>query len=147
MATFPDRLNEDFKLPPKLSHEQCGHIRHIHNLASQIDGEWALMASEEPGQEWDFARRYQLGHMAYAAGAAHYHHLPAMRSMFKTLLERLIKKMLLKEVWDYWYLSSQSGIKLDPDLKELRRPWADPVCKENIMVSHYLRALEVTMAY
>jgi Linalool dehydratase/isomerase len=73
--------------------------------------------------------------MVYAAGAVHYHRLPAMRSMFKALPERLIAKMLHGEVWGYWYLTSQSGIRTDPDLKETRKPWADPVCKENIMVN------------
>ena len=57
-----------------------------------------------------------------------------MRSMFKSLLFNLIKKMLRREVWGYWYLTSQSGIKIDPGLKELRKPWADPVKRENIMV-------------
>ena len=93
------------------------------------------MGSQEPGQEWDTAYRYQISHMAYATGAAHYHHQPVMRSMYKELLERLIAKMLRREVWGYWYLTSQSGIRLNPDLKELRKPWADPVRKENIMVS------------
>lgn len=133
-ANFPKRLDKAFKSVPKLSREQCGHIRHFHNLASQLDGDWAFFGAQEPGQEWDTAYRYQLATMAYAAGAAHYHHLPAMRSMFKTLLSKLIAKMLRRDVWGYWYLTSQSGVKMDPDLKELRKPWADPVCKENIMV-------------
>ena len=137
-SSFPIHLNETIELPPKLTPEQCGHIRHIHNLASQMDGDWAFMGAQEPGQEWDTARRYQLGHMTYAAGAAHYHRLPAMRSMFKELLEKLISKMLNKEVWDYWYLTSQSGKRMDPDLLELRKPWVDPVCRENIMVLYLM---------
>jgi hypothetical protein len=133
--SLPQKLGERFKSLPKLSREQCGHIRHFHNLVSTLDGEWGLMGSQEPGQEWDTAYRYQLVTMTYAAGAAHYHRLPAMRSMFKSLFEKLIAKMLRREVWGYWYLTSQSGIHADPDLKELRKPWADPVCKENIMVN------------
>ena len=120
----------------KLSPEQAGHLRHFHNLASQLDGEWSLMGSQEPGQEWLDGYRYQLATMAYAAGAAHYHRLPALRSVFKTLLERLIHKMLRRDVWGYWYLTSQGGKMLDPDLKELRKPWADPNVKENIMVCY-----------
>ena len=102
-----------------------------------MDGDWSFMGSQEPGQEWDTARRYQLAHMTYAAGAAYYHHMPAMRLMFKQLFEKLINKMLNKEVWDYWYLTSQSGKRMDPDLKELRKPWVDAVCKENIMVDFF----------
>lgn len=89
------------------------------------------------GQDHDEGSyRYQLAFMAYAAGAAHYHCLPALRSVFRSLIQKLISKMLRLEVWGYWYLTSQSGPKLDPDLKELRKPWADPVCKENVMASN-----------
>lgn len=130
------------KLPPgflsnylKLSKEQAGHLRNFHNLVTQPDGEWHHMGAQDPGQEWADAYRYQLATMAYAAGAAHYHRLPALRSVFKTLLEQLIHKMLRREVWGYWYLTSQGGKIVDPDLVELRKPWADPNKQENIMVS------------
>jgi hypothetical protein len=119
---------------PKLSIEQAGHLRHFHNLSSTLPGEWLHMGSQEPGQEFLDAYRYQLATMAYAAGLAHYYHLTAMRSMFKGLMERLIEKMMRREVWGYWYLTSQSGKFVDPDLKEMRKPWADPVRRENIMV-------------
>ncbi|MCJ1237821.1 hypothetical protein MMC14_005808 [Varicellaria rhodocarpa] len=109
---------------PKLSVEQAGHLRHFHNLASQMDGEWAHMGTQEPAQEFLDAYRYQLAVMTYATGAAHYHHLPAIRS--------------IREVWGYWYLTSQSGKLIDPDIKELRKPWADPIRRENIMYSGHL---------
>ncbi|GKT51089.1 uncharacterized protein ColSpa_11270 [Colletotrichum spaethianum] len=46
--------------------------------------------------------------------------------------------MLRPEVWGYWYLNSQSGKLVDPDITELRKPWADPVAMENIMYSGHL---------
>ncbi|KAK1141011.1 hypothetical protein N8T08_009668 [Aspergillus melleus] len=70
--------------------------------------------------------------MPYAAGVAHYHRLPAARSLFKTLLQHPIAKMLKRDVWAYSFLTSHSGKAIDPDLQELRKPWADPV-RENIM--------------
>jgi len=94
------------------------------------------MGAQEPAQEFVDAYRYQLATMAYAVGATHYHRLPALRSLFQELMLKLIHKMLRREVWGYWYLTSQSGRSVDPDIKELRRPWADPVVKENIMVSY-----------
>ncbi|GMG32151.1 unnamed protein product [Aspergillus oryzae] len=118
----------------KLSREQAGHLRHFHNLATQRDGEWGVMGSQDPGQEWLDAYRYQLATMAYAAGAAHFHRLPALRSIFQSLLSGLIHKMLRREVWGYWFLTSHSGKFVDPDIKRLRQPWADPVVKENIMI-------------
>lgn len=129
--TLPYHFLDGFE---KLSAAQAGHLRHFHNLATQVDGEWKHMGTQDPGQEWLDAYRYQLSFMSYAAGAAHYHRLPALRSVFKTLFEQLIHKMFRREVWGYWYLTSQSGKFVDPDIKELRKPWADPVVKENIMV-------------
>ncbi|KAK0890091.1 hypothetical protein LTR91_025514 [Friedmanniomyces endolithicus] len=133
VSRLPVRLDDTFFTESKLTREQCGHLRHFWNLASLHDGDWSLMGGEDSLQELDTAYRYQLSAMAYAAGAAHYHRLPAMRSMFKPLIRKLIYKMLRREVWGYWYMTSQSGVGADPDLKELRKPWADPVCKENIM--------------
>jgi hypothetical protein len=123
---------------PKLSREQAGHLRHFHNLASQLDGDWSFFGTQDPGQEWLDAIRYQLAIMAYATAAAHFHRLPALRGPMRELFQKLIRKMLRREVWAYWYLTSQSGILVDPDLKEMRKPWADPVKKENIMYSGHL---------
>jgi hypothetical protein len=54
-----------------------------------------------------------------------------MRSVFKLLMKALITKTLRREVWGYWYLTSQP---IDPDLEKLGKPWVDPVRRENIMV-------------
>ncbi|KAL2815402.1 hypothetical protein BDW59DRAFT_177665 [Aspergillus cavernicola] len=105
---------------------------------TQRDGYWGLMGSQDPGQEWLDAYRYQLATMAYAAGAAHFHRMPALRSMFKTLMQQLIAKMLKRAVWGYWFLTSHSGKFVDPDIEELRKPWADPIVRENIMYSGHL---------
>ncbi|KAF8503084.1 hypothetical protein JB92DRAFT_816875 [Gautieria morchelliformis] len=137
-GTFPPTLASSTITLPKLDRQQAGHLRHFHNLASQLDGEWAHMGALEPAQEWLDSYRYQLATMVYAAGATHYHRLPALRGLFQELLLKLIHKMLRKEVWGYWYLTSQSGKLVDPDIKELRRPWADPIVRENIMYSGHL---------
>lgn len=123
---------------PKLDAKQAGHLRHFHNLVTQPDGEWHHFGSLEGQQEWDDAYRYQLATMSYAIGAAHYHRLPALRVAFKSLLRQVIHKMLRREVWGYWFDTSHGGNLLNPDLKELRKPWADPVIKENIMYSGHL---------
>jgi hypothetical protein len=136
---LPTTLPSDFLAGvDKLDAAQAGHLRHFHNLASQKDGEWRHMGSQEPGQEWLDAYRYQLATMTYAAGLCYYHRMPALKSTFKVLIEQLIHKMLLRDVWGYWFLTSHSGIFVDPSIKDLRRPWADPVKKENIMVCELL---------
>ncbi|KAJ7053981.1 hypothetical protein C8F01DRAFT_1064442 [Mycena amicta] len=139
MPQLPQSLPEDFlDRFPKLSREQAGHLRHFHNLATALPGEYPHMGSQLAGEEWLDSLRYQLSGMAYAAGAAHFHRLPALRSVFRPLIEALIEKMLYKDVWSYWYLTSQSGRLVDPDIQELRKPWPDPVVKENIMYSGHL---------
>jgi hypothetical protein len=134
----PQRLQLDISQYKKLDTAQAGHLRHFHNLSAQIDGEWHHMGIQEPAQEFLDAYRYQLATMAYGAGVAHYHHLPALRSVFKPLIRRLIHKMLRRNVWGYWFNTSLSGNRTDPDRKELRKPWADPVVRENIMYSGHL---------
>ncbi|OAG36062.1 hypothetical protein AYO21_09780 [Fonsecaea monophora] len=136
--SIPQTLKLDLSQYPKLSPAQLGHLRHFYNLAFQPDGEWAKMGSQEPLQEFLDAYRYQLATMAYAVGVAHYHRLPALRSIFRPLLRQLIHKMLRKEVWAYWFNTSLGGVRTDPSLQKLREPWADPVVRENIMYSGHL---------
>lgn len=134
-STLPSSILDSF---PKLTRAQAGHIRHFHNLATLQDGDWRHMGCFDPGQENFEAYRYQIATMSYATGVTHYHRLPALRSVFRTLLDQLIHKMLRRDVWAYWYLTSQSGTFVDPDLTELRKPWPDPVRRENIMYSGHL---------
>ncbi|KAJ0162144.1 hypothetical protein CTA2_5049 [Colletotrichum tanaceti] len=142
MAVSQDQhqqLRIDLSKYEKLDRKQAGHLRHFHNLVDQMDGDWHGMGSQQDAhQEFIDAYRYQLAQMSYGAAVAHYHRLPAARSVFKPLLRRIIHKMLRPEVWGYWYLTSQSGSFVDPDLTELRKPWADPVAAENIMYSGHL---------
>lgn len=134
----PSQPPVDIANYPKLDRKQAGHLRHFHNLVSQRDGDWHHFGSIDGHQELDEAYRYQLATMAYATSVAHYHRLPALQGAFKTLLRRIIHKMLLRQVWGYWFNTSQSGRLFDPDLPDLRKPWADPVIQENIMYSGHL---------
>lgn len=134
----PAKLPIDISTYPKLDAKQAGHLRHFHNLVSQPDGHWRHFENCDGHHEFDDAARYQLATMAYAAGLAHYHRLPALRGPFKSLMRQMIHKMLRREVWSYWFNASHGGTLTDPDLTELRKPWADPVVKENIMYSGHL---------
>ncbi|RZN35984.1 hypothetical protein [Bradyrhizobium sp. Leo121] len=136
-----NRKAPDVSRFPVLDPLQLGHLRHIQNLASQPDGEWSKMGIPDPGQEWLDSYRYQLAQMAYAIGLAHYHRLPAAPAAFRGTFDRLIHKMLRREVWGYWKDTSQSGLYVNPDIKELRQGWTDPVVRENIMYSGHLSAM------
>jgi hypothetical protein len=124
-----------------LDREQMGHLQHAQNLAAMPDGEWRHMGSWDPGQEWLDAYRYQLAFMAYSVALATYHHLDAAPRTMQPVFDALIGKMVRREVWDFWRETSRSGPRLDPDLKQLREPWTDPIKSENIMYSGHLHAM------
>jgi hypothetical protein len=124
-----------------LDRDQMGHLLHARNLASMPDGEWRHMGSWDPGQEWLDAYRYQLAFMAYSVALATYHYLDAAPRTTQPVFDALIRKMVRREVWDFWRETSRSGPQLDPDLKQLREPWTDPVKSENIMYSGHLHAM------
>ncbi|KAK4499812.1 hypothetical protein PRZ48_007998 [Zasmidium cellare] len=137
-STSPATLPFDISTYPKLDPKQAGHLRHYHNLLAQKDGEWHHFGTQEGSQEWDDAYRYQLATMTYAMAVTHYHRLPILKGVFKPLIRRAIHKMLLRQVWEYWFNTSHAGIATMPNLKELRKPWADPIKQENIMYSGHL---------
>jgi len=112
---------------PALDTKQRGHLRHWWNLSQAYDGVWDCMGYSDPGNEWLDAPRYQLAEIAYGSALAHFHRLPAARGYFKQMFKNLIRKMMRREVWNYWKDTSQSGIRVNPDIKELRKGWTDPV--------------------
>jgi hypothetical protein len=126
---------------PKLDALQAGHLRHISNLAHNLDGDWSRMGGMEAGQEATTSYRYQLAWMAYALGIAHFHRLPGAPGFFKRAYANIMRKMLRYDVWSYWEHTSKSSLFLDPDFTEFREGWRDPVVKENIMYSGHVHAM------
>lgn len=97
---LPAQLAEETSKLPKLTRQRCGYLGHSNSLASQLDGDWSFM-SGATGQDQDESFRYQLACMAHGAGAAHSHRLPAFRSVFRGLIQKLITKMLHRYVQGY----------------------------------------------
>ena len=126
---------------PGLDEDQRGHLRHIHNLAAQLPGDWSRMGDGDPAQESFSAYRFQLAYMAYALGLAYRHRLPAAREPMRQTFQLLIEKMLRRDVWSYWKDISRSSPRLDPDLVGLRPSVTDPIGRENIMYSGHLHAM------
>ncbi|AKE01511.1 hypothetical protein XU06_31850 (plasmid) [Rhodococcus erythropolis] len=126
---------------PAVDDTISGHIKHIQNLAARLPGDWSLMGIEDPVQFSFSGYRFQLPHMAYALASAHYHRLPAAPGYFRSSYESLMSKMMRTDVWFSWMDHSMSGVRFDPDITELRQPWADPLRKENIMFSGHVLAM------
>jgi hypothetical protein len=131
---------------PAMDRRRIGHIRHIENIANQLDGEWAHMGLRNPYQENFEAFRYQLAYMAFAIGLAHFHRAPAAPGYFRNTFDRLVQKMLLPDVWDYWRDTSRGGGAANLDAPR-SDGWIDPVDRDNIMYSGYLQAMSVMYNY
>ncbi len=138
LAAGPDPANY-----PALSTQQMGHVRHMINLANQLDGDWSMMGETSPGHNFD-AYQFQIAFAAYALAVAHYHYTPAQRDLFHDTSAKLIKKMIYKDVWDYWaqmskfeYIETDEGAEL-AYTEEDWYGWIDPNIKKNIMYSGHL---------
>ena len=59
---------------PSLSTKQMGHVRHMINLANQLDGDFSLMGETDPVYYMSFhAYQFQIAFAQYALAATHYH--------------------------------------------------------------------------
>ena len=59
---------------PALSTQQMGHVRHLINLANQLDGDFSLLGETDPVYAMSFhAHQFQIAFAAYALeiGRAH----------------------------------------------------------------------------
>lgn len=125
-----------------LDAKQIGSIRHIDNIVSQADGEWAMMGGRSGLQEDFGAYRFQLAYAGLALALGHYHRLPNAPGVFKPIFEKLIHKILLPGVWTYWHFVSQGGAPNGNAhlYGKLPARW-DPIEKDNIMYSAYVMLL------
>lgn len=144
-ASTGERAQDDLELIarlPLLDKFQIGHLRHIENLAHQLDNEWAHMGIRTAWQENFEALRYQLAYMAYAVGLTHFNRVPAAPGYFRSTFDRLVQKMLLPDVWYYWRETSRGGGSANMDAP-ISDGWIDPVVRDNIMFSAYVQSMSV----
>jgi len=145
LAAGPDPANY-----PALSTQQMGHVRHMINLANQLDGDFSMLGETDPVYYMSFhAHQFQIAFAAYALASAHYHYTPAHRDLYQEASARLIKRMIYKDVWDYWAHLSKfdltdrteteaGGETMITYTEEDWYGWIDPNIKKNIMYSGHL---------
>lgn len=125
---------------------QLGHLRHFDNLSRRLDNDWSLMQGKGFGQDDFGGYRFQLAYMTYALALTHQHRLPNAPGVFRPILERLMQKMLLPEVWTYWHDVSRGGSVYNAHLGPLPERW-DPVAQDNIMYSAYVQSMALLHHY
>ena len=66
---------------------------------------------------------------------------PPPPGLFQPVMQRLIEKILLPEVWMYWRDVSRGGSVFNAHLaSELTEQW-DPFVRDNIMYSAYVQSI------
>jgi hypothetical protein len=140
----------DPKNYPSLSTKKMGHVRHMINLANQLDGDFSLMGETDPVYHMSFhAYQFQIAFAQYALASAHYHYTPAHRDLYQKASTRLIQRMIYKDVWDYWAhvskfdLTDRTGSEGGQErmiyyTEDDWYGWIDPNIKKNIMYSGHL---------
>lgn len=84
------------------------------------------------------ACRYTLAFSAYFMALEQYHKFPAWQEVIRPAFDRLVQKMLRKEVWGYWSHESMGITKFEPDMDRPYPQNNDPVSLGNIMYSGHL---------
>ncbi|MBP2334889.1 hypothetical protein JOF41_001067 [Saccharothrix coeruleofusca] len=130
-----------------LTDEQLGHLRHFDNLSRRQPNDWSLMQGKGANQEDFGGYRFQLAYMAYALALTHRNRLPAAPGLFQPVIQRLIDKILLPEVWMYWRDVGRGGSVFNAALAgSLGEEW-DPVARDNIMYSAYVQSMALLHDY
>lgn len=130
-----------------LTAAQLGHLRHFDNLSRQLPNDWSLMQGKGTGQDDFGGYRFQLAYMAYALALTHRHRLPAAPGLFQPVIQRLIEKILLPEVWMYWRDVSRGGSILNAHVSDALAEQWDPVIRDNIMYSAYVQSMALLHDY
>jgi hypothetical protein len=155
LKTLSVTAAESFVIPdpknyPSLSTKEMGHVRHMINLANQLDGDFSLMGETDPVYHMSFhAYQFQIAFAQYALASAHYHYTPAHRDLYQKASARLIQRMIYKDVWDYWAhvskfdLTDRTGSEGGQErminyTEDDWYGWIDPNIKKNIMYSGHL---------
>ena len=84
------------------------------------------------------ANRYTVAYSSYFLAAEQYHKFPAWSEAIQPVFDRLILRLLQKQMWQYWATESEGIAKFEPNMDKPYTPSKDPVGHANIMYSGHL---------
>jgi len=123
-----------------LEDKALGHIRHIVRIIDQVRGEGSPIGGMEDGQEYNSSSSFHLLFLAYTLGLSHYHYTPAYRELYQGAMDRVIQKMLGRELSGDEEQTRIGSKALDPEPKMLGGAGPEPLARENVMYSGHLLA-------
>ena len=121
---------------PKMGEKELGQFRWVLKIADQDLGDFSnLEAIDQRGMT---SYRYSIAFMTYYLALEKYHRVPAAEGVIGPRMDRLIQKMTMKEVWEFWAEVSKGLRNLEPLMNKPYPERHDPVAEENIMYSGHL---------
>ncbi len=121
---------------PGIGEKEMGQFRWIMKIADQPIDDFSNI--EASNQDFNCSYRYSIAFMTYFLAIEQYHKLSACKEVIQPRMDRLIRKMITKPVWEYWSKTSQGLRPLEPGLKKPYPELHDPVGYQNIMYSGHL---------
>ena len=121
---------------PAASEQEWGQLLWVLRLANQdLDDFSNFQSVDEQGIS---ACRYTIAFSAYFLAVEQYHKFPAWREEIQMASDRLIQRMLVKKVWEYWEHESPGVTKFEPNEDRPYPASKDPIAYRNIMYSGHL---------
>lgn len=121
---------------PEIGDEELGQLRYALMIADQGPDDFRhLEGIDQLGMT---SYRYALAFMTYFLALEQYYKLPACPELIQPRMERLIRKMTRKPVWEFWAGVSPGVPVLEPGMNKPYPEEHDPVAHRNIMYSGHL---------
>jgi hypothetical protein len=118
--------------------DEMGLFRWYLTLADDPISDLSKIPSYDDKQTEGSSYRYSLAFMTYFLILEQYHKIPACAEIIRPRIDRLIQKMLDRQVWTYWANTSQGVELLEPKMNRPYPEQHDPVADQNIMYSGHL---------
>jgi len=122
----------------EIGNDEMGMFRWYLSMCDDPLDDFSKIESWDQDQFYISSYRYSIAFTTYMLALQQYHKLPAWREYIKPRMDRLIQKMLLKQVWQYWAVRSKGVDFIEPLLNTPYPEEHDPVGHKNIMYSGHL---------
>lgn len=129
---------------PKMDEDEMGMFRWYLSMCDDPLDDFSKIESWDKDQFYISSYRYSIAFTTYMMALEQYHKLPAWREYIKPRMDRLIQKMLMKQVWQFWAVRSKGVDFLEPLLNTPYPEERDPVVNKNIMYSGHLGQMIAT---
>jgi hypothetical protein len=124
--------------------DEMGMFRWYLAMCDDPLDDFSKIESWDKDQFYISSYRYSIAFATYMLALEQYHKLPAWREYIKPRMDRLIQKMLQKQVWQFWAERSKGVNFLEPLMNTPYPEEHDPVGHKNIMYSGHLGQMIAT---